>query len=122
MTNLAEEQGGINIMCPVCGGKAHQQVTQYGVRHYCCDLWSWGYAPLVDALTHEARKVAKKHIDSLWVGPEARFLRSQAYGRVQVILGCTHAECRVKNMDYDLATKVPDAVSRIRAYLVSQHD
>lgn len=72
------------ILCPICGNRARATHTRYGIRHSCCDLWSWGYAPLVDAATHEARKAAHRAYDQLWKTKRAK--RRDCYAALAQIM------------------------------------
>jgi len=103
----------IDIICPVCGATAQTVYTRYGPRHSCCGLWSWGYAPLVDEETHEARKAAHAAFDPLW--REHGFKRSQAYSLLAAKLGIKRKKCHMKIMDAETARRVPGAVSKILA-------
>jgi hypothetical protein len=103
----------IDVICPVCAGRARTVDTQYGFRHSCCGLWSWDYAPLVDEETHEARKAAHAAFDPLW--RKHGFSRSQAYSLLAAKLGIKRKKCHMKVMSSAVARRVPGAVAEILA-------
>lgn len=98
-------------VCPKCGRQAFGMETRYGVRHRCCDLWSWDGAPLVDAATHEARKAAHAAFDTLW--KRHGMTRSQAYRALSAQLGIKPKDCHMKLMSAEMALRVPKAVMSI---------
>lgn len=98
-------------VCPKCGRKAFAVDTRYGVRHKCCDLWSWDGAPLMDAATHEARKAAHAAFDTLW--KQHGMKRSEAYRSLSAELGIKPKDCHMKTMDAKTALRVPRAVRSI---------
>lgn len=101
------------LACPKCGGKPAQHATKYGVRSNCCGLWSWNGAPLVDAATHEARRVAHAAFDQLW---KTGFMqRGMAYAMLAHRMGVTKEDCHMKLMNEATALRVPVIVARIRA-------
>ena len=108
-----EEQAGIT--CPKCGGVAVRTDTQYGQRHDCCELWSWGGKPLVDRRTHEARKAAHAAFDALW--KSGAVSRGKAYQLLAKELGVPEAEAHMARMPADLAERVPGAVRAIKERL-----
>lgn len=67
----------MTVICPKCGNPAVPTQTQYGLRHDCCGMWSWGGKPLADEETHDARKAAHAAFDLLWKSRGWR--RSDAY-------------------------------------------
>lgn len=101
-------------ICPVCGKPAEARETQYGVRHECCDLHSWGGKPLQDQATHDARKAAHAAFDPLWKGPTRIMKRKHAYKRLAQLLGIPRQECHISLMDRDTAERVPFLVDQIR--------
>jgi len=103
------------IKCPVCLGRPRSTVTKYGTRNDCCNLWSWGNAPLVDALTHGARKKAHTAFDPLW--KDRIFTRGEAYMLLSEYLSLSSKECHMKLMDFKTAMRVPIAVKFIRSLL-----
>jgi hypothetical protein len=91
--------------CPKCGQFSTTIITRYGARSQCCGLWSWGYAPLVDAETHEARKAAHESFDRVW--RERQLSRGQAYRLLADRLGLSKEKCHMKLMDAETARRVP---------------
>ena len=104
-------------VCPTCGQPAQATTTRFGVRHDCCDLWSWDGKPLVDRATHNARIAAHNAFDPLWKGAYRQISRGTAYKLLRAELGLTKAECHMASMDATTARQVPAAVERIRARL-----
>jgi hypothetical protein len=98
--------------CPKCGSIPKRKSTKYGDRVYCCDLWAWGDAPLVDKGTHEARKIAHSAFDELWKSGE--FTRKAAYSALAKGMGIPKDQCHIKQMDKDQALKVPWLALKIR--------
>lgn len=98
-------------ICPVCGRPANQTITQYGVRHDHCGLWSWGGKPLVDEATHNARKVAHAAFDPVWKG--GLLSRRDAYRQLAVALGIPVKECHISLMDEERARRVPEVAAVI---------
>lgn len=90
-------------------------VTQYGRRHDCCGLWSWGNKPLVCAETHEARKQAHSAFDQLWRG--GWLPRGEAYRALAWATGWPESECHMMHMPKDKAREIPAAVTKIWAAL-----
>ena len=104
----------MNILtCPKCGGRANESYTQYGTRYSCCDLWSWGGAPLVSAETHDARKKAHESFDVIWKGTNACTTRTKAYRMLAHYLGIPKKQCHMKLMSVEMARRVPDIVGTI---------
>lgn len=98
--------------CPKCGGEPKKVNTQYGIKRECCGLWGWGKnAPLVDRETHEARSYAHKVFDSLW--QSGLVGRSRAYALLADELGIDPADCHMKLMDKETASRVPAAAHAI---------
>ena len=93
------------LTCPKCGKMSLQTETKYGTRNTCCGLWSWGFAPLVDAETHEARKKAHSSFDVLW--KKGLYDRSEAYSLLADELEIDEDDCHMKLMDKETASKVP---------------
>jgi hypothetical protein len=87
--------------------------TQYGVRNSCCNLWSWGDAPLVDADTHNARKAAHSAFDELWKRHGMK--RRQAYMYLAEEMAIDPDLCHIKLMNKVEAGCVPGAALRILA-------
>ena len=54
------------VVCPRCLKPAKMVITQYGMRHSCCDMWSWGGKPLVPETVHRARQQFHTAFDRLW--------------------------------------------------------
>jgi hypothetical protein len=98
-------------ICPKCGNEARTAMTQYGVRAFCCDLWSWDCAPLVDAETHEARKAAHESFDRVW--KERQMSRGQAYRLLADRMGLTREQCHMKLMDAETARRVPPIAEQL---------
>lgn len=92
------------IMCPECGGVAEQVKTRFGVRHQHCGLWSWGYKPLVNAETHDARKKAHAIFDEVW--KSGKMSRSEAYRRLSEALNLPNDRCHIAEFDADQCEKV----------------
>jgi hypothetical protein len=92
------------IICPKCGKHAKSTETKYGVRNYCCNLWSWGNSPLVDKKTHRARRRAHETFDVLW--KKGFMSRTQAYVWLSKALNLHKDKCHMKQMDYDTAKRV----------------
>jgi hypothetical protein len=97
--------------CPSCGKSARETKTRYGLRNSCCDLWSWDRHPLVSAETHAARNEAHKAFDRLW--KDKILPRGNAYKALADELGMSRADCHIKLMDAQTASKVPAAALRI---------
>lgn len=55
------------VICPKCLKPVLGQHTQYGLKHSCCGLWSWGGKPLVPRAVHQARRRFHAVFDPLWV-------------------------------------------------------
>lgn len=100
-------------ICPTCGDRAQRSDTQYGRRHDCCGLWSWGNKPLADAETHEARKNAHAVFDVLW--KSGHLSRGEAYLVLSWATGWPESECHMMHMPKEKAHQVPAAVRRIWA-------
>jgi len=99
---LKEEN--IKVICPKCGEEAKTIMTKYGIKNICCNLWSWGNAPLVEAKVHKARIRAHKTFDKLW--KSGLLTRTQAYGWLSKALNIPKNKCHMKKMDYDTARRV----------------
>jgi hypothetical protein len=93
-----------DVVCPKCGSKAKCSNTKFGVRSYCCDLWSWGGKPLVDGNTHEARKLAHISFDRLW--ELYGYTRGEAYEALAEEMGLDKKDCHISLMDAETASKV----------------
>lgn len=106
-------------ICPICNQLATPRQTQWGVKHVCCGLWSWGNKPLTDAATHKARQTAHDIFDRLW--KSGTISRGYAYQLLQEELGISKADCHMSIMDQATATRVPDAVYKIRERLGKCH-
>lgn len=101
--------------CPRCGTDAEPTMTRYGIRHDCCGLWSWGGAPLADARTHEARKVAHVAFDKVWqCGATSRDI---AYAMLAKRLKIPLAECHIKLMSAEMAERIPLIARTMIEYL-----
>jgi hypothetical protein len=103
------------MKCPLCGQEAKQTQTRFGIRNDCCDLHSWGDAPLVDPETHALRISAHDAFDPLWRSD--KLSRTAAYKLLAQELGIGHRKCHMKTLDKDLLRQVPLAVARIKEYL-----
>lgn len=99
--------------CPICGKRARETSTRFGLRNQCCGLWSWDRHPLVSAETHAARNAAHAAFDGLWKG--GAMSRREAYRRLQGEMGLSSDQCHMKLMDKETAEMVPAAVARILA-------
>jgi len=100
------------MKCPECGKEAIRKKTQYGIRNMCCNLWSWGSAPLVSKETHDARIKAHAAFDVLWqIGP---LTRKNAYKWLACELGMTTEQCHIKLMGVDDANRVVEVVKKKR--------
>jgi hypothetical protein len=88
-------------------------MTRYGVRHNCCDLWSWDGAPLVDGETHEARKRAHDAFDTIW--KDGRLSRSLAYKILAEKIGLHPKDCHIKLMSAETAGRVPTIAKQMLA-------
>lgn len=92
------------IICPKCGQVAKRTQTKYGIRNYCCNLWSWGNAPLVDKRTHNARKRAHENFDILW---KSKLLtRAEAYKWLAKSMNLSGKKCHIKLFDYEKCKRV----------------
>lgn len=94
----------VEVTCPRCGGAAPSQHTRWGLRHACCDLWSWKGKPLVDAATHQARQAAHAAFDILW--RERGWDRGIAYAWLADQLGIPEARAHMRDMDAATANRV----------------
>lgn len=103
-------------ICPVCHQPAKESVSQYGVRHDCCGLSSWGGKKLVDQDTLTARQKAHEVFDILWKVYEIP--RKAAYIHLAKELGLTRKQTHIGLMDKETARKVPYAAARI----LNKHD
>lgn len=90
-------------VCPTCGQPASVRDTSYGKRFGCCGLWAWGYYPLADAKTHDARRAAHAAFDPIW--RSGRLSRSAAYQRLAGALGVDVRDCHMKLMDETTARR-----------------
>ena len=98
--------------CPSCNSTAKVAHTKFGLRNYCCDLWSWGEGePLVDSETHEMRKIAHSVFDRLW--KVDGYSRSRAYQVLSEELGIPRELCHVKMFNKEQAAGVPMAYLKI---------
>ncbi len=100
-----------NPICPKCGGEAVPHLTEWGLKHTHCGLWSWGGKDLVDGETHDARKAAHKALDPVW--KSGRVSRSMAYKLLAQALELPHKKVHMNIMDKETARRVPDAVRKI---------
>lgn len=91
--------------CPKCGNEAVRTETRFGPRHTCCDLWSWGGAPLVDKDTHAARVDAHAAFDRLW--RSGSMSRGKAYKSLADKLRIPLKDCHIKTMPHEMASRVP---------------
>lgn len=105
-------------ICPKCGERAKRTETQWGLRHDCCGLWSWGNKPLVCAETHNARKEAHRVFDALWTS--GWLSRGEAYQALSWATGWTESDCHMMHMPLERARQVPAAVRKIWAVLNNQ--
>ncbi len=105
----------MNIICPKCGREAKEQQTKYGLRSWCCDLWSWEGKPLVDRETHLARQYAHEAFDELW--KSKRLSRKEAYRRLAFELCLTREETHISQFDIRNCLRTIDAVKRIEMVL-----
>ena len=97
--------------CPRCGGFAVAVETVYGIRHSCCDLWSWGGKPLADEETHRARQAAHAAFDPIW--KTGMMPRAEAYRRLAAAMGIPPEKCHMAQMDKTTARRVPQVVARL---------
>lgn len=105
----------MKVMCPICRQPALRTETKYGPRNDCCGLWSWGDKQLVDAETHEARKLAHAVFDPIW--QDGHMTRTEAYRELRRVMRLPEKMCHMARMSKDEARRVPDAVNKIRARL-----
>lgn len=98
-------------ICPVCGQRARRTKTQFGIRHDCCGLWSWGNKALVDRETHAARQLAHSYFDKLW--QSGRMRRGDAYRALSDASGWPESDCHMSHMPKERAVLVPDFVRQI---------
>lgn len=106
-------------MCPRCGRAAEQQETHWGMRHACCDLWSWKGKPLVDAETHQARQAAHAAFDILW--RELNWDRAVAYEWLADQLGVLEAQAHMRDMDATTARRVAE-IMRVAHITWQEHE
>lgn len=105
---MNDERDG--VICPRCGHPAEEKMTQYGSRHECCGLWSWGGKPLFDRATHEARKRAHAALDPVWkLGIETR---GKVYRCLANEMRMSRAACHISLMTAAQANVVPKIVER----------
>jgi hypothetical protein len=79
------------VYCPECGEKARRSETQYGYRHECCGLHSWGSKPLVSKQVHELRQKFHEAFDPIW---KRRLMsRGKAYAALSSATGLPEPEC-----------------------------
>lgn len=90
--------------CPRCSGEPTRSITRFGIRHDCCNLWSWDGAPLVDRETHDARTEAHKHFDAYW--QSKGISRRDAYRKLASAMGMSLKDCHIKLMDATTAQRV----------------
>lgn len=98
--------------CPRCGRQAAISRTAHGPHASCCGLWSWGYRPLADRATHEARQRAHVAFDWLWTF--GGLDREEAYRRLAAEMGVAPKDCHMALMSQDQAEEVVRAVNRLR--------
>lgn len=106
-------------ICPICGERANRTMTQYGRRHDCCGLWSWGNKPLADAETHAARREAHRVFDQLW--QSGHLGRGEAYQALAWSTGWPESDCHMMHMPKERARLVPSAVRKIWAVIDGRH-
>lgn len=106
---------GSGIHCPKCGGTPVLTETRFGPRLDCCGLWAWGYHPLADRETHEARKAAHAAFDPLWKSGLAS--RGRAYKLLSEAMGLSRDDCHMKLMTAEQAQRVPVIAEDIRKAL-----
>lgn len=99
-------------MCPRCGNVAATRMTQYGLRHECCGLWSWRGKPLATAEMHLARREAHAAFDPIWEGGEVT--RTRAYHALSKVLGIDGKDCHISTMPLELLKRIPELVGRVR--------
>lgn len=102
-------------ICPRCGLTAVVQRTPRGPRASCCDLWSWGNRPLVDAATHRARQRAHVAFDWLW--QFGGMTRSQAYAALGSEMGLRGEKTHISLMDEAACDRVAEVVEVIKRRL-----
>lgn len=107
----------MKVMCPTCRQPALRTETKYGPRNDCCGLWSWGDKQLVDADTHEARKMAHAVFDPLW--QDGHMTRTEAYRELRRTMRISEKSCHMSRMSKEMAGLVPAAVAKIRARLAA---
>lgn len=95
----------MTIICPKCLKPAPMKQTQYGIRHQCCGLWSWGGKPLVPATVHAARQQFNAAFDRLWKTAETVYDIRELPGSYQ----------------YDRVVKKIRRTARNRAYAWLSH-
>lgn len=105
----------MSVRCPSCGDAPNRSMTSYGLRLQCCGLWAWGEHPLADAETHSARRRAHDAFDPLW--RDGPLSRSKAYRMLAKELNVSKDDCHMKLMTAEQASRVPDAVVRIRSII-----
>lgn len=110
----------MTLYCPECGNESRESQTRYGVRSYCCGLWSWDGAPLVSAETHEARKAAHSAFDELWKRHGMK--RGYAYMKLAEEMAIDPELCHIKLMNFDEAISVPGASLRILSRWIKSQD
>lgn len=103
------------ILCPKCGLKPVHTMTRFGPRLDHCGLWAWGYHPLADRETHEARKAAHAAFDPIWKSGKAG--RGRAYKLLAEAMGLSRDDCHMKLMTAEQARRVPEIADQIRETL-----
>jgi hypothetical protein len=103
------------ILCPKCGLKPVTTMTRFGPRLDHCGLWAWGYHPLADRETHEARKAAHAAFDPIWKSGMAG--RGHAYKLLAEAMGLSRDDCHMKLMTAEQARRVPEIADQIRETL-----
>ncbi len=99
------------VICPNCNNPAQATDTQYGIRHDCCGLHSWGGKPLTDQETLDARRGAHALFDNIWKG--RHLSRTKAYKRLSHYLNKPMDDTHMAKMDKETALMVPAAVLKI---------
>lgn len=99
--------------CPTCNRVSLEKATQYGIRHSCCGLHSWGGKELVSQEVHEARKAFHYAFDRIWKGHKA--IRNAAYRYLAHVTGLPESECHgAKQKDLEILRTITKAAQNIR--------
>lgn len=101
----------MKVMCPTCRQPALRTETKYGPRNDCCGLWSWGDKQLVDADTHEARKLAHAVFDPIW--QDGHMTRTEAYRELRRVMRISEKSCHMAKMSKEMARKAIIAAQTI---------